>query len=130
MATGSVTRGVRWLARSWSILSILFVGVFAVGEILGGAGPGGPTPQEWLGLALWPVGVVVGLVVAWLHEEGGGVLALGSVIAFYVWNLFGSGHLPRGPFFLLVAAPGLLFFILGFLAHHHHHATRTTHRFP
>lgn len=119
MATSSVVSGVRWIARGWSILSILFVGVFAVGEILGGANPGGPTCQEWLGLALWPIGVVIGLVVAWHREKLGGFLALGCLVAFYAWNLFRSGHLPRGPFFFLVAAPGLLFFVLGFLSHHH-----------
>jgi hypothetical protein len=125
MATGSVVRGLRWIARVWTVLSILFVGVFAVGEIMGGAGPG-PTLQEWLGLALWPIGVVIGLAVAWHHEEGGGFLALGCLAAFYAWNLLGSGHLPRGPFFFLVAAPGVLFFIAGFLSHHHHHLM--THR--
>lgn len=106
----------RWVARIWSILSILFVLVFAVGEGFGSHGPG-PTPQEWAGLVLFPIGVVAGLAVAWLHEKLGGFLAVGFLIAFYVWNLLRSGHLPRGPFFFLVAAPGLLFLIAGFLTH-------------
>jgi hypothetical protein len=129
MATDSFVHGIRRIARVWSIISMLFVGVFAVGEILGGAGPG-PTRQEWLGLALWPIGVLIGLVVAWHHEESGGFLALASLIAFYAWNLLRSGHLPRGPFFFLVAAPALLFFVAGFLSHHHHHGTRITQRLP
>src|SRR5208337_634293 len=107
---------VRWVARVWSILSLLAVLVFAVGEAMGGSGPG-PTPQEWVGLALWPIGVGVGLVVAWFREKLGGTFALGCLIAFYVWNLLRSGHLPRGPFFFLMAAPGLLFLIAGFLSH-------------
>lgn len=123
MAAGSFVHTIRWIARGWFVLSILFVGLFAVGEIMAGAGPG-PTLQEWLGLALWPIGVVIGLAVAWHHEEGGGFLALGCLVAFYAWSLLRSGHLPRGPFFFLVAAPGLLFFIVGFLSHHH----RVTHR--
>jgi len=106
---------VRWVARVWSILSILAVLAFAVGGAVGGNGPR-PTPQEWVGLALWPIGVGVGLVVAWFREELGGVLALGCLIAFYIWNLLRSGHLPRGPFFFLMAAPGLLFLIAGFLS--------------
>ena len=106
---------VRWVARAWSILSILAVLAFAVGEAVGGNGPR-PTPQELVGLALWPIGVGAGLVVAWFREELGGIFALGCLIAFYVWNLFRSGHLPQGPFFFLMAAPGLLFLIAGFLS--------------
>jgi hypothetical protein len=116
MATSSVAVVTRWVARVWSIVSIVAVLAFAVGEAAGGNGPG-PTPQEWVGLALWPIGVGVGLVVAWFREELGGILALGCLIAFYVWSLLRSGHLPRGPFFFLMAAPGLLFLIAGFLAH-------------
>ena len=63
MATISVALVVaRWVARIWSILSILVVLVFTVGEAVGGNGPR-PTPQEWVGLALWPIGVCVGLVL-------------------------------------------------------------------
>jgi hypothetical protein len=116
MATNSAPLIVaRWVARGWSILSILVVLVFAIGEVLGG-GPR-PTLQEWVGLALWPVGVGVGLCLAWYREGPGGIFALGCLIAFYAWNLFRSGQLPRGPFFCLIAAPGVLFLIAGFLSH-------------
>jgi len=114
MATGTITAVVvRWVARAWSILSILFVLAFFIGEA--GSGPG-PTAREWVGLSLFPIGVSVGLIVAWFREGLGGILALGCLIAFYVWNLAHSGHLPRGPFFFLVAAPGLLFLVAGLLA--------------
>lgn len=114
MATGSVGIVVmRWVARVWSILSILFVLAFFIGEA--GSGPR-PTSQEWVGLAFWPIGVCVGLVVAWYREAFGGILALGFLVAFYVWNVLRSGHLPRGPFFFLVAAPGLLFLAVGLLS--------------
>jgi hypothetical protein len=116
MATGSFAVVSRWTARVWSILSIGFVLVFAVGEGMAGGGPR-PGLHEWVGLALFPIGVGVGLVVAWFREELGGILALGSLIAFYVWNFLRSGHWPRGPYGFLVAAPGLFFLIAGFLSH-------------
>jgi hypothetical protein len=116
MARGSVAPVARWIARVWSILSILVVLAFAIGEGAGSSGPR-PTLQEWVGLALWPIGVGVGLVVAWYREELGGILALGCLIGFYVWNLLRSGHLPQGPFFFLIAAPGLIFLLAGFLSH-------------
>ena len=117
MSTDSVVLVARWIARVWSILGILVVFAFAVGEIAHGSGPR-PTLQEWVGLALWPIGVCAGLAVAWYREELGGALALGCLTAFYVWNLLHSGHFPQSPFFFLIAAPGFLFLFAGFLSHH------------
>jgi hypothetical protein len=105
----------RWIARFWSVMSMLFVLSFVIGDMRGG-GPR-PTAQEWVGLALFPVGVGVGLGVAWYREKLGGIFALGCFFAFYVWNLFRSGRLPSGAFFFIVAAPGLLFLVVGLLSH-------------
>ncbi len=112
-------RGVfvtRWVARAWSILNILVVLLFVVIEIVGSGGVL-PTLQECMGLALWPIGVAVGLIVAWYRETLGAILALGSLIAFYAWNLLRSGKPPQGPFFLLFAAPAFVFLIAAFLSH-------------
>jgi hypothetical protein len=111
---GSVV--VRWVARVWSLLSILFVLVFAVGEGIGGGHGPRPTAQEWVGLALWPIGVGLGLVLAWYREMLGGAAAVACLAAFCGWNLFLSGHFPRGPFFALVAAPGVLFLLAALLS--------------
>ena len=97
MTGGSVVFIARWIGRVWSVLSIAFVFAFALGEAARVIGPR-VTIQEWIGLALWPVGVCVGLVLAWHREELGGIVALGCLIAFYVWNLLRSGHWPRAPF--------------------------------
>lgn len=115
MSTSSFALATRWTARVWSILSLLVVLAFAVGEFARG-GPG-PTPQEWLGLVFWPIGVCVGLVLAWFREEIGGSLALACLFAFCIWNLLRSGHLPQSLFFFLLAAPGLLFLCAAFLSH-------------
>ena len=112
---GNTAFAIRWTARVWSILSILFVLVFAIGEMAPGNNPQ-PTHQEWIGLSLWPIGVCLGLAIAWLREELGGIVALGCLVAFYVWNVLRSGHLPRGPFFALVAAPAVLFLIAAVLS--------------
>ena len=116
MEENAVATVMRWIGRVWSILSILFVLVFAIGESMGSSGPR-PGLHEWVGLALWPIGVCLGLALAWYREELGGILALGFLMAFYVWNLLRSGHLPRGPYCFLVAAPGLFFLMAGLLSH-------------
>ena len=114
----SETRGSKalsWVARIWSVTSIVFVLVFLIGEGLSGDAAT-PTASEWIGLALWPGGVVVGLIVAWFRRGLGGALTLGSLIAFYVWNLLERGRLPSGPYLFLVAAPGILFLLSSLLS--------------
>ena len=47
------SRAMRWLARIWSVMSLGFVLLFVIGELLNGNGAR-PTRLEWIGLALWP----------------------------------------------------------------------------
>ena len=100
----------RWSARLWSLFSIAFILLFLVG---GGnvAEAAIITPSEWVGLLFFPVGLFVGLVLAWQQERMGGLITIFSLGAFYVWHILQSGHLPSGPFFIILAAPGLLFLI-------------------
>ena len=108
---------IRWVARIWSIFSIITILTLlslTVGGATGGQGPR-PTLQQWIGLALLPIGIGVGLVLAWYREKLGGILALGCLISFYGWNLLGSGRFQGGPFFFSMAVPSLLFFLAGLL---------------
>ncbi len=107
-------RMIRTIARILSLLSIGFVLLFVVGETLSEQGSL-PTSVEWVALAFFPTGVVVGLVIAWWREGLGGGIALLSLLAFYAWEFAYSGDLAGGPFFFLVAAPGLLFLIYAWL---------------
>ena len=108
---------LRIFSRLWSLLSIAFVLTMFIGEGLSGEGPM-PTAVEWVGLALFPGGVFVGLVLGWRREGLGGAIAVLSLIAFYVWEYAYSGDLAGGPFFLLVAAPGFLFLLCWRLTRH------------
>lgn len=117
MTTAKAALVSRWFARVWSLLSILIILMLAIGESVGSKGRR-PTSQEWLGLALWPIGAIAGLVVAWFREELGGIIAIACLAGFYAWNLLHSGFLPRGPFFLLFTAPAFLFLAAGLLSRH------------
>jgi hypothetical protein len=97
---------LRWIARVWSIASTLFVLAFLLpGEF------GRPTASEAVGLLLFPAGVVLGFVIAWWREGVGGAITVGSLALFYLWMFARDGRLPSGPFFLLLAAPGILYII-------------------
>jgi hypothetical protein len=60
--------------------------------------------------------VWLGLVLGWRWELYGGLLTLCGLTAFYVLNYAFSGTFPRGPYFLILASPSLLFLYLGLRA--------------
>jgi hypothetical protein len=103
---------VRWLARIASLASIAMLAVFAT------SGGNFPTAGEWLLIAFFPVGVVVGMIVAWWREIAGGIITLLSLVAFYITLLITSGHAPTTPWFVVFASPGLLLLLCGLLAAH------------
>lgn len=98
---------LRWLARLCSVVSVGLLLVFVVGE---GFNPARVALREWLLLWFFPLGVAVGLIVAWWREGLGGGVSVGSLLAFYALHgLLEGGVFPRGWAFILFAAPGGLF---------------------
>ena len=115
MGEGPASRAIIWVARIWSLAAVGFVLLFLVGEVLNGQG-GKPTGAEWIGLAFWPGGVCLGLIIAWFRLGLGGAIATASLVGFYIWYLLERGTFPTGPYFILVAAPGVLFLIASLLS--------------
>ncbi|NNE64984.1 MAG: hypothetical protein HKN33_00340 [Pyrinomonadaceae bacterium] len=102
-----------WTARILSVLSIFTLLMFFVGEEFD---PAKISPRQWIGFMFFPVGLVVGLIVAWKNELLGGSIALFSLLAFYfVYGLILSGSLPIGSAFLLFAIPALVFVAAGII---------------
>jgi hypothetical protein len=102
---------VRWLARLSSVLSIGLLILF-----LKDFNPAVVRPREWIGLAFFPVGVILGLGIAWWKEALGGAIALLSVAAFYLiygWLLRGNVGTVA---FLVFASPAFLFLIAWLLS--------------
>jgi len=109
--TGTATLVVRWLARGWSIASLAFLLLIFVGEIVYPHAPAPGTPRDVVALLLFPCGTCVGMILGWRWEPLGGSITLGSLAAFYAWLWINDGRFPGGPYFALMAAPGLLFLI-------------------
>jgi hypothetical protein len=99
-----LTVGIRWTARVWTIVTIVVVVLLSIGE---GIHPAGPA--EMAGLLLYPVGICLGMVLAWWKEGVGGMVTVASLLAFYVLHTVTAGRLPQGWAWLILAVPGFLF---------------------
>ncbi len=103
---------IRVIARVWSLASIGFLLLFLVGE---GVNFFKLTSVELVEFILFPVGVTIGMVLAWKWEKCGGLLTIFSIIGFYAFHRLASGSFPRGWIMFAVAIPGVLFLISSFV---------------
>jgi hypothetical protein len=99
-------RNLRWTARILSVLCVGIVLMFALGERLSLSAI---TGRDYLLFLFFPVGVCLGMVLAWWWEGVGGGIAIGSLVVFYLIHLFAWQRFPRGLAFMLLAMPGFLF---------------------
>jgi hypothetical protein len=104
----TTARVVRWAARLLSVASIAVIAMFVVGEP---PVPGRVTAREWGALAFFPLGVVVGMVVAWWREAVGVAIGLGSLACFYIYFVLLTGAAPRGVWFAVFSSPLALFLV-------------------
>lgn len=113
---------LRWIARIGSVLAIAMLLLFLFGdgdfsEIAS------ITILEWIAILFFPFGVVVGMVVAWWHERLGGIITVISLVMFYLLNLLLTNSFPGGSWFLIFAAPGMVFLLCSFLERLNSHQT-------
>lgn len=102
---------VRRVSRIWSIVSIALIVLFYTLE---GFDPAGKTLNDWIGLAFFPFGVVLGLVIGWRNEILGGAITTASLAGFYlIHGLILNGTFPKGLAFLLFSFPGICFLMIG-----------------
>lgn len=98
---------VELLARVASVISVTLLVLLFQAEAFH---PSEIAPREWLGLVFFPVGIIVGLVIAWWKEGLGVSITIGSLLAFYfVYGYLLQSHV-AGWAFILFASPAFLFF--------------------
>ena len=105
------TLSLRWIARAASLLSIGTILLFFVGF-----SPGSVRPREWVGLAFFPAGVVIGMIIAWWKEALGACITLISLAGFYGIYGWVMGSNVNGLAFIVFASPGFLFLIAWFFS--------------
>jgi hypothetical protein len=101
---------MRFTARALSIVSTAVLLLFLVGE---GFEPAKISPREWIGLLLFPTGVVIGFSIAWVRETLGGFVSVASLFGFYLLYIH---RLNDAWAFAAFAFPGFLFVITGILS--------------
>jgi hypothetical protein len=117
----NTTRVLRWLARGLSAASIGIIALFFLGE---GFDPTRIAALEWIGLAFFPVGVVVGCSWRGGRRGWGGSIAVISLAGFYcVYGLLLTGKLPGGCAFVVFTAPALWFLACWIMANRGETAT-------
>jgi len=115
-AAGVLERIIFRSAQVLSVLSIAFLMLMFVGE--GGlrnfssavafrkfAGEAG------LLFLFFPVTVAAGMIVGWWRAGLGGGITVAGLAGFYLLPLISGTRLPSGPWFVIMAAPGILFLI-------------------
>ena len=106
---------IRWTARVLAALMSAFIAFMFVGNAAtDGVGPLFDLNLREI-LMMFAFGVVfLGLLLGWKKEKLGGWLVVGGMALFYLFDYAFSGTFPRGPFFLLIALPGILFLLVGY----------------
>lgn len=99
---------LEWVARIGSIASLALLVALFIGE---GFHPSQVARAEWVGLLFFPIGVMVGMIVAWWKESLGASITVASLIAFYlIYGYLFSNH-TGGWAFVAFAAPAFLFLL-------------------
>ncbi|HEU4715101.1 MAG TPA: hypothetical protein VFS76_26365 [Pyrinomonadaceae bacterium] len=97
-----------YTARIGSVASITFLLVLFAAE---GLHPSEISTNEWAGLIFFPIGIVIGMAIAWWKEGLGSMITLGSLLGFYVvWGYLLRNHI-GGWWFIVLSAPGFLFLL-------------------
>ena len=104
----------RYAARVGSLATLAFIGMFFIGELTNGEGVW-PSLTEWIAVAFFPCGMLIGMGIAWRRELLGGVITIASIAAFYAWDFILSGRPPSSAIFIVLGLPGLLFVLASML---------------
>ena len=100
------------MARLLSLVILSLIGLFFLGS---NEPQQFPEAMEIVGFLFFPIRILTGMLLSWRWEIGGSIVAIGSLIGFYLWYAIQSGRLPTGPWFIVFTSPAFLFLVAGYL---------------
>ena len=106
---------LRWIARIWSYIVVAFIVLFIGAHLFSSEGIGLKL-DDAIAFAFFPIGLTLGLIIAWWKEGLGGIIATGSIIAFHLAMLYFGGNPDFVLLIELLAVPGPLFIICWLLS--------------
>ena len=105
---------IRWTARITALFFILTMLLIFFGSIFS-TEESKPTGVAWIGILFMPIGVVVGLILAWKREGLGSIVTLLSLVCFHLYLVIQSGTFRLVPFADLIIVPAILFLAYWYL---------------
>lgn len=111
-ANRSIAIVIRWIARIWGGISLLFllfmVGAHIIGALSGTSeGSGFVSTQEFISFLLFPISIMIGLGLAMRWEGLGGIITILGIAGFHTIR----PDLILDPMIDGLAVPGLFFII-------------------
>jgi hypothetical protein len=102
---------LRLSAQTLDVLGLAVIILFLIAEDLGLSYM---SAVEWAGFIFFPIGVFIGLVLAWREELLGGLLTTASVAGFYlVYGRMLNSSIRQSWVFLPFLLPAILFIVYG-----------------
>jgi hypothetical protein len=99
---------IRWVARIWGTLNLLFILLFVIAHLAGSVtGKGEKLGNPSADFILFPLSIIIGLAIALKWELTGGIVTILGIILFHISR-------PDIGFDLLIdslAAPGVLYLL-------------------
>ena len=111
--SGKGFRALLWTARITGGLYVAILVFVIVASFLAASAEPAPEGREWLGLAMFPFGVLVAYALAFRWELVGGALATLCLFGWLVYVGFDADIIPIAA---VVAIPGVLYLVYGCLA--------------
>lgn len=106
---------IRWIARIWGTIILVFILTFFLGYAFGDEGLGFDkiSNHEKITFIFFPIATIVGLLIAYKNEKIGGLIATLGMIVFFIMQ----PEVLTKPFvFLGILPPGILYLIYWFLS--------------
>ena len=107
---------IKWIARIWSILSLAFLLLFFGGSIFSSGEDDTFAIKDIFQFVFFPIGLSIGLILAWKWEGLGGIIAIASIIGFHLQMFIKNGEIYFTLIIELLAVPGILFILYWLLS--------------
>jgi hypothetical protein len=101
---------IRLIARISSLVILGLEIAFLIGE---GVYPSGV--DKWIGFLFFPVGISLGMILAWWKESLGGSITVGCLALFYLIHFIFTQTFPSGLGWITFSLPGFLFLLYWYL---------------